>query len=158
MAGSYKGTFTRLWRQTSDMSAYLSVVRTTDVRVSTGLSPLTCVSSVIEPKRPDLRTLFRTQIDIIIEETWIEVKWVWLPFIGDMVDIWDTVDIWYEPFNIFYFQNQNPEILSQQQIDKTSLKFWNHRKSSFLHTLLTNVTYFPFSTSWFLSWAPSGNV
>ena len=51
------------------MSAYLSVVKTTDVRVSTGLSPLTCVSSVLEPKKPDLRILFRTQIDIIIEET-----------------------------------------------------------------------------------------
>ena len=36
MAGSYKDTFTRLCWQTSDMSAYLPVVKTKDVRVSTG--------------------------------------------------------------------------------------------------------------------------
>ena len=57
------------------MSAYLPVVKTKDVRVSTGWSPLTCVSSVTEPKKPDLRTLYQTQTDIIIEDTWIEVKW-----------------------------------------------------------------------------------
>ena len=57
------------------MSAYLPVVKTKDVRVSTGWSPLTCVSSVTEPKKPELRTLYQTQTDIIIEETWIEVKW-----------------------------------------------------------------------------------
>ena len=29
----------------------------------------------VQPKKPDLRTLYQTQTDIIIEETWIEVKW-----------------------------------------------------------------------------------